>query len=420
MYYQGYFITDTWQASNKLTVTAGFAGKFPVSTSNAMTVSCLQPGEENPSLKAANVLGQWEDVRGAFDLVNSALASGADAESGTLRLDCAARGPGLPLKLTETVIRTGGGVFFIPANMNFGQGPYGNAANYYNNAQNATIDSSVSVCHHVERSVPERAHRSLRTQPSTRSTCWAGLGGKGHLYQEEAGYTMQWNFTVQHQFKGNLAFEAGYAGLRGKHLPYGVQFNRLDPSQLLAGSRIARSGSNPFFGLISFGRRSTAVQFSAANCSSRIPQYQGLSAPATYGGDSTYHSLQLKAEKRFSAGGTLLGAYTFSKILANVETQTSWLDSATGTAGYQNVYDMRGEKGAVELRLAAAPDRLSTSTTFRWARDTTSWVTCPSASPDRMVSGWGINGVTTFQKGFPSGSRPTPTTTASTPDSGPM
>jgi hypothetical protein len=74
------------------------------------------------------------------------------------------------------------------------------------------------------------------------------------------------------------------------------------------------------------------------------PQYQSLTDPGNYSGDRSYHALQVKAEKRFSSGGTLLGSYTYSKILANMETLTSWLDSGTGVAGNQNVFDMRNEK----------------------------------------------------------------------------
>jgi hypothetical protein len=163
--------------------------------------------------------------------------------------------------------------------------------------------------------------------------------------------------------------------------------------------------TNPFFNLVTLGGLSgRTVQ--RGQLLLPFPQYQGLSAPATYGGDSTYHSLQLKAEKRFSAGGTLLGAYTFSKILANVETQTGWLDSATGTAGYQNVYNMRGEKA---LSSFDSRQRLVVSYVYDIPMGKGhSFLGNLGGFADRFVSGWGINGVTTFQKGFPLGLTATP------------
>ncbi len=50
----------------------------------------------------------------------------------------------------------------------------------------------------------------------------------------------------------------------------------------------------------------------------------------------------MKLEKRFAAGGTFLGAYTFSKLMTNAEYLTSWLDSTT-TAGFQDTNNLQGE-----------------------------------------------------------------------------
>jgi hypothetical protein len=117
----------------------------------------------------------------------------------------------------------------------------------------------------------------------------------------------------------------------------------------------------------------------------------------------------VKAEKRFSAGGTLLGAYTYSKILANVETLTSWLDSGTGVAGYQNVYDMRSEKA---LSSFDSRQRLTVSYVYDLPMGKgRAFLGSVAGFADRIVSGWGINGVTTFQKGFPLGITATPNNT---------
>ena len=133
---------------------------------------------------------------------------------------------------------------------------------------------------------------------------------------------------------------------------------------------------------------------------SPFPQYQGLQDVASSRGDSTYHALQLKAEKRFGAGGTVLGSYTFSKILSDVESITPFLDSINGgVAGIQNAFDLRSEKS---LSSADARRRLVVSYVydlpFGKGKHFASNV---SGVADKVISGWGINGVTTFQAGYP-------------------
>ncbi len=61
-------------------------------------------------------------------------------------------------------------------------------------------------------------------------------------------------------------------------------------------------------------------------------------------GDSNYHALQLKWEKRFSHGLSMLAHYTWSKMIDNVSHSSghdSWLG---GSTSLQNSWDLRGER----------------------------------------------------------------------------
>jgi len=140
-----------------------------------------------------------------------------------------------------------------------------------------------------------------------------------------------------------------------------------------------------------------------------FPEYTSVSNSSAYLGDSTYHALQVKAEKRFSTGGTLLASYTFSKVLSNVETLTTWLDSGTGVAGYQNNYDLRSEKA---LSSFDSRQRLTVSYVYDLPFGKgLQYLSSSNAFVSRVISGWGINGVTTFQMGFPLGLTATPNNT---------
>jgi hypothetical protein len=232
------------------------------------------------------------------------------------------------------------------------------------------------------------------------------LSGHGDLAYENAGFTYQWNFTVQRQMPGEVALEVGYAGLRGIHLPGGYSFNQLNPQYFSMGAALNNAVANPFFGTIPVGALAQPT-VKAGQLLLPYPQYLSLSDPGNWRYDSSYHALQIKAEKRFKTGGTLLAAYTFSKVLANVESLTSWLDTNYGgDAGYQNYYNLRAEKAESSFD---SRQRLVFSYVYELPFGTGKhWLASTNGLTSRLVSGWGVNGVSTFQDGFPLGLTATP------------
>jgi hypothetical protein len=308
----------------------------------------------------------------------------------------------------QTVIRAGGGIYYIPANVKFEEGPYGNVVNYVNNVMVNTIDSQVTPLNTLSNAYPNGLLPPPGRDPSYQRLL---LGGNNRAPMRDIsyGYTEQWNFTVQHQFPGDIALEAAYAGLRGVHLPQGnLQMNQINPQYFSMGTALLDQVANPFFGLIPNGALSQRT-VQRGQLLLPYPQYTALNDPGGYMGTSSYHSLQVKAEKRFNSGGTVLAAYTFSKVLSNVETLTSWLDSAQGVAGVQDFYNMRAEKS---LSSFDSRQRLTLSYVLdlpfgRGKR----FMTGIKGITDKLVSGWGVNGVTTFQEGFPLGLTATPNLT---------
>jgi len=106
--------------------------------------------------------------------------------------------------------------------------------------------------------------------------------------------------------------------------------------------------------------------------------------------------LQVKAEKRLSAGGEILVSNTYGKLLTNAETLTNWLDS---TAGYQDTTNMAGEysESVSDIR-----ERLTIA--YRYALPLghgRAFLATAGPVADRLVSGWGVDGITTFQSGVP-------------------
>ena len=128
-----------------------------------------------------------------------------------------------------------------------------------------------------------------------------------------------------------------------------------------------------------------------------FPQYTGVELAGQGSFASTYHSLQITAQRRFAGAGSLLVAYTNSKLLSNTDTLTSWLE--TGVGSIQDNNNLRGERS---LSSQDVPQRLVISYVldlpFGQGKKYFSDI---NNALNSLVGGWGIDGVTTFQRGFP-------------------
>lgn len=167
------------------------------------------------------------------------------------------------------------------------------------------------------------------------------------------------------------------------------------------GASLRDQVANPFYGFIKLGTLSQPT-VQRAQLLLPHPQYQSLYDFGGRVGDTSYHSLQMKAEKRFAGGGMLLASYTFSKSLGNAETFSTWLEGGaggTGAAGAQDYGNLRGEKS---LSSFDSRQRLTVSYVmdlpFGKGRKFLSKV---KGISDKLISGWGINGMTTLQMGMP-------------------
>lgn len=139
-----------------------------------------------------------------------------------------------------------------------------------------------------------------------------------------------WNFNLQQQLKGNVVVSAAYSGTKGTHLDSSiVNVNQLDPKYIKQyGLTLLRSS------ITSAAARAANIPIPFAGFNSTVqraltpyPQYQEISTnggqPASVGeraGNSTYHALILKADKRYSQGLTFLSSYVFSKIISDADT----------------------------------------------------------------------------------------------------
>jgi hypothetical protein len=227
-----------------------------------------------------------------------------------------------------------------------------------------------------------------------------GTSLTGALFNIYRGYSQQWNFTVQHQPLPNLLVEAAYVGNRGVHLYMASQqLNQLPDQYLSLGSALGQSVPNPFFGILSSGPLASATvprsqlllpypQYTA------LPGFQGgLINPYAYTGDSIYHAVTLKIEKRFSGGFSILAAYAKSKMIDVGDNLGQVRPGAVTGGGPQDWNKLSAERSK---SLYDVPQRLVISALWELPIG-------KSGNPiyKAMVGGWQVNGIATIQSGLP-------------------
>ena len=398
--YQGYFAQDTWQLTNKLTLNMGVRWEIPgVYKERYNRAASFDPHEINPVLQSLGIKVNGQPIVGALDLIGSPGHPQKGLKTEHFKLFSPRLG--LAYRLNDkTVIRTGGGVYFLPANLSFDEGPYGNALNAFTNQWLTTLDSSVSPLYTISNPFPNGFIPSLGNIPAQAQKLIIGFAPAAQLNTTPYPYQMQWNFTVQRQAWQGIAIEAAYAGGRGVHLPRRTWQRDALPLQYLSlGADLNTQVPNPFFGLVTVGALSQPT-VRKGQLLLPYPQYTGVTESGAYLGNSSYHSLQMKVEKRFTAGGTVLAAYTFSKLITDVETLTGWLDSGFGGGGsLQDPNNLRNEKA---LSGFDSRQRL----TLSYALDLPvgkgkKFLNGGNAAVQKVTSGWTVSGTSTFQGGFP-------------------
>jgi Carboxypeptidase regulatory-like domain len=428
--YHAYFLDDSWQVNNKLTLNLGVRWEIPgVYTEDQDNIVTFNPAASNPVLDGRTNPVTGQPYLGAFELVNST----EQPERGLRKEVFNHLVPrfGFAYQITDTtVVRGGGGTFVTPSTVRFQDGVNGPVI-LRTNTIVTSVDNNRTFFTDMSNPFPNGVENFPGRDPSFQRVLLGGTASQ--FYRDEEGYpgySHQWNVALQQQFRKNLSVEVTYTGLDGNHLPNTLNFNQLgrehvdraanDTSicsltnnQIIPigqpgfvstqrdtcyGAYLRQQVTNPFVGLIREGALSTPT-LQRQLLLTQFPQYSSANRPG-YFGSSRYHALALRAEKRFSAGSLVSGHYTFSKNMTNAETLTTWLESGAGTpaAGYQtNNLEQEWALSSFDVRHRLV---LNFVVDLPFGEGRRFGAGAPGLVKP-LISGWSVNGVTTIQSGFP-------------------
>jgi hypothetical protein len=188
------------------------------------------------------------------------------------------------------------------------------------------------------------------------------------------GYSQQWNLTLQKELPGNILWEAAYIANVGHKL--GSPDVNINQIPLVNG-------------------RGPATQDQTKR---RFPQFGNVTSISPSWGNSTYHSMNLKVEKRFSHGLNMLGNYTWGKFLDDAE-GSSELGGGNGN-GYQHIDARRLDKA---MSGSDIRHRFAYSSLYELPVGKGRRVDLGNKVLDRIVGGWTLGGILEARTGPPYG-----------------
>lgn len=286
----------------------------------------------------------------------------------------------------KTALRGGYGLTYLPAGTNnngYGAGQEGfSVSTPLVNSTDGGLTPFTLLAHSFADGLQQPTGSSLGMRTLL------GQGVRGDPRWVRVGYMQQWSLNIQHELPGAILIEGGYVGSRGIKIPMTFQLNQLPDEYLSLGSQLLTQVPNPFRDAVSVGTLSQPT-VTYGQLLRPYPQFTGVSFPQNSAGASVYHAFQLRVEKRFSKGLTLLGAYTNSKLISDTDSQKTWIEGEFGS-GVQNSNNLRLER-------SLAPQDVSQRLVVNYIYE------LPFARANRWIGGWSITGITTLQTGRPLG-----------------
>ncbi|MGH9338973.1 MAG: TonB-dependent receptor domain-containing protein [Acidobacteriota bacterium] len=351
----GIYLQDDWHVTPDLTLNLGLRYELALpyqDKEDRMTQFDLDSAPDNPRLIPAGTEGEGRFRR-------SLVAT--DTNNFGPRISFAYQ------IMPQTVIRGGYGIFYGYLE------PSGDAENLMGNPPHAlgvvlTTDGITPAFLLVDGPPPdiltiEKASSlrfsSFETRPSS-------------------DYSQQWNLSIQRQLGQDWLLEVGYFAAKGNHILRRIQGNPAPPGP----------------GNINARRRHKSIAIPGSDV---VVSPLGPTFRHEWSGNSIYHSMQSKVEKRFSSGFTILGSYLWSRSIGDT---CGFAGSGNaGGCGFQDSNNLRAERSLDNQHIA---HRFVTSSIWelpfgrsrRWG---SSW----NSMAEVILGGWSLSGIVTFSSGAP-------------------
>jgi len=315
-----------------------------------------------------------------------------------------------PTFIKKTVFRAGLGLFVSPTGINGAQ-----TLNQQGFSQTTTFVATNNN-YLTPASTLANPFPNGILQPSSKNDSGTFLG-QGILFfnpNVSNSYSVRWNFGIQRQLPGQMVLEVAYIGNHAVRLPFSRQMDFI-PRQYLSTSLMrdaadsavnsflsgtaknaAGANVNPFQGLLPNSGSLNGTSVAVRQLLIPYPQYpvpgtpqsnsNGVVMQYNNAGGSYYNSLNIRLQKRFTHGLTMIENFTYSKLIERV--------------AYLNDSDFAPEK---RIGSDSRPLRQSIALSYELPFGRGRHFNLQNRIVDALAGGWAANGSIIFQSGPPIG-----------------
>lgn len=381
--YYATFVQADWKATPKLTLNMGLRYDYETPRTDRFNQLTNFDFGATPAVDGTGL-----NLKGALSFVgvggNSRYTSNPDRNNIAPRLGFAWKA------VSKTVIRGGVGLFYGTmmgvggAGVNFGVSGFSAATNM------VTSLDGVTPYRYLSNPYPEGLVVPTGSRLGTATLLGQTLNvtDRGNYVP----YSAQWNFDLQRELPGSILVDIGYAGNRGIGFQQDRSINTLPDSALALGSALRTQVTNPFYGKITSGILAQKT-VSQAQLARPYPQFDTITSVNNSWANSRYHALQVKVEKRYSKGLTVLGAWTYSKLMDYGI--GPWGGETVGGAAFQNWNNLKAEWGT---STSDQTQRLVMNAVYELP-----FFKGSKGVANRLFGGWQIGAIGSFISGGPLG-----------------
>jgi hypothetical protein len=392
-WYSGAYAQDDWKISRKVTINAGL--RWDVFTPYSEVVnrySIMDPTKPNPA--AGGILGAYVFAGGSAGTPPYAGTKYLTTDS---KIDWHNFAPrlGLAWKAADRfVVRAAYGLGYYPDGGLGGGNVQYVTDGFSTSASFITTNNGVSPAFSLDSGFPQNY-----THPPFIN---AGLnvGQSANMWWDNASlpmYKSDWNFTTQTQITPSFVLDVAYVGSKSTRVGTGaVNPDQVNPSYLALGNLLSDDINSAPVAAAGFRAPYAGFTGSLAQALRPFPQYTGVGVENSANiGNATYNSLQMKAEKRYSKGLFVLASYTWSKTITDSNSQLGGFFSS----GARDNYNRSLEKA---LATYDVPSRLVVAFTYELPIGPGKPL-LPRGVASKIVGGWQVTGILTYQDGVPLG-----------------